>query len=274
MKFTVFGATGFIGRNLERYLQTHGHEIFAPTRNDLSITNQQLGHVIYCIGLTADFRSRPFDTVHAHISILSNILEHANFESFLYLSSTRVYTKSSRTDENTTLIVSPEDASDLYNLTKLTGESLCLNCGRPNTKIARLSNVVGFDKTSTNFLPSLIKEALNGHITLNSHIDSEKDYVDLAVTIDLLPRIALQGRHRIYNLASGINTSHKDIVQQLINRTGCEVSIIENAPTYHYHRINIDRLRGEFTFESIPFNHMLSNLITDWHHYSSRGTVK
>ena len=39
----------------------------------------------------------PFDTIRAHVSVLSEVLEHAEFESLLYLSSTRVYGRSRTT---------------------------------------------------------------------------------------------------------------------------------------------------------------------------------
>ena len=92
MKFTILGANGFIGSNLVKFLKTKNCEIFTP--NISEITSENLGHVIYCIGITSDFRERPFDTVNSHVSLLNDFLKNHNFESFLYLSSTRVYMNS------------------------------------------------------------------------------------------------------------------------------------------------------------------------------------
>ncbi len=89
--FTVLGATGYIGSRLVAHLQAQGHTVWAPARGDAEVFTRPLGHVMYCVGLTADFRTRPFDTVDAHVGLLAEVLRRAQFESLLYLSSTRVY---------------------------------------------------------------------------------------------------------------------------------------------------------------------------------------
>jgi uncharacterized protein YbjT (DUF2867 family) len=70
-KFTVLGAGGFIGGRLVEHLRGLGHEVDAPPRRPAEayvdgLGGRQLGHVVYCIGLTADFRTRPYETVEAH----------------------------------------------------------------------------------------------------------------------------------------------------------------------------------------------------------------
>lgn len=103
----------------------------------------------------------------------------------------------------------PQDPSDLYNLSKLMGESLCLTGGRTGVRVARLSNVVGGeDRDSGNFVPSLVREARGGHIVLQTAPDSVKDYIHIDDVAELLPRIATQGRERLYNVASGLQTRH------------------------------------------------------------------
>ena len=71
----VIGGAGFIGSHLLAHLEKSGYECFAPARDDASVFERELGHVIYCIGLTADFRQRPFDTVRAHVCFLAEVLE-------------------------------------------------------------------------------------------------------------------------------------------------------------------------------------------------------
>jgi nucleoside-diphosphate-sugar epimerase len=248
MRFTVLGASGFIGRSLASHLRDEGHEVFAPARNDEGRFRGFLGHVIYCIGLTADFRNRPFDTVRAHVSVLSDVLEQADFTSLLYLSSTRVYSKASETSETAALPVATFEPSDLYNSSKLMGESLCLNSGRNGMRIARLSNVVGFDPGSDNFLPALIREALAGTIALRSALNSSKDYVALEDVLAILPRIAVEGLEPIYNVASGQNIRNGDLTKQLKALTGCSVQVAEHAPVQRFPPIRIERLRQEFHF--------------------------
>ena len=53
-RFTVLGSTGFIGTRLVRRLRATGYEVLTPGRDD-SLVDADLGHAIYCIGMTADY---------------------------------------------------------------------------------------------------------------------------------------------------------------------------------------------------------------------------
>jgi len=249
VKFVILGASGFIGSHLARYLRGHQHDVLTPGRDDNSSFDGDLGHVVYCAGLTADFRERPYDTVAAHVCRLSEILRKTRFESFLYLSSTRVYARARAGDENEVLHVDPLDSSDLYNLSKLMGESICFSSRRPNTRVVRLSNVYGPDFSSANFVFSLIKDAIDTKkIILSTSLDSEKDYVSVKDVVSILPRIALHGHHCIYNVASGVNTKIEEILKVIQHRTGCTIKVAEKAQRIFYPRISIDRLRTEFNY--------------------------
>lgn len=248
MKFTVLGSTGLVGSNLVRKLNALGHKVFAPARSDVSVFEQPLGHAIYCIGLTADFRSRPFDTVRAHVSVLADLLERSSFDSFLYLSSTRVYSGAEYGNERVSINVNVEDPSDLYNLSKLMGESLCLNCGKDNVRAVRLSNVIGYASASANFVFDIASDALRGHIRLRSHPSSAKDYVAIDDVVDLLPKIATVGADRLYNLASGVKLSHRELVERLVELTGCTWDCVENAPILGFPDIDTSRTREQFAF--------------------------
>lgn len=260
MKFTVLGASGFIGSHLLAHLEQTGHECLAPARGDASVFEQKLGHVIYCIGLTADFRQRPFDTVRAHACFLAEVLEKAKFESLLYLSSTRVYAGAASGDEEAQLM-----AGDLYNLSKLTGESLCFASGRNHVRVARLSNVYGDDFASDNFLPSLIRAAVaDGCITLGTTLDSSKDYISINDVVAVLPKIALVGKQRVYNVASGRNTSNRELVEAIQELTGCTMGVAGDVRHVSFPLIQIARLRQEFGFSPAILLDCLEELITEY----------
>src|SRR3954470_22708673 len=87
---TILGGSGFIGSALVERLAKIGLSCQAPDRGQ-KLTGKKLGDVIYCVGLTADFRSRPLETVDAHVCHLLHVLRDGDFESLVYLSSTRVY---------------------------------------------------------------------------------------------------------------------------------------------------------------------------------------
>jgi nucleoside-diphosphate-sugar epimerase len=257
MKATVFGASGFVGSHLAQHLETQGFDCMRLPRGDESWRERDLGHVFYCIGLTADFRKRPLDTIEAHVEIISRILKQGRFDSLLYLSSTRVYLGAAGTQEDTVLQANPNKPDDLYNLSKLMGEAACLSHPNPAVRVARLSNVYGAGMDATNFLGSLINDALEaGRITLGTASDSEKDYVSIEAVIPALTRIALFGPDRLYNVASGHNTMHQEIVDRIAQHTQCTVQILPGAPTIKFPKIDIARLRNVNRASS-------SNVITD-----------
>ena len=252
--FTVLGATGYIGSRLVAHLQAQGHSVWAPARGDAEVFTRPLGHVIYCVGLTADFRTRPFDTVDAHIGLLAEVLRRAQFESLLYLSSTRVYMGAASTDEDAALAVVPGDPSYLYNLTKLTGESLCHASGRAGVRVARLSNVVGpgMDAASGNLVADLLHQARQGHMVLRSDAQSAKDYVHVADVLDWLPRIALRGRCTVYNVASGVQTTHAQWLEWLGTRFASTYEVLDGAPLQRLAPINVSRLGAEWGVVARP----------------------
>lgn len=229
--FTVLGASGYIGSRLVAHLRAQGHTVWAPARGDAEVFTRPLGHVMYCVGLTADFRTRPFDTVDAHVGLLGQVLQRGQFDSLLYLSSTRVYMGAVDTHEDAALSVRPSDPSYLYNLTKLTGESLCHASGRAGVRVARLSNVVGpgMDVEAGNLVADLLYQARHGHVVLRSDPQSAKDYVHVTDVLDWLPRIALTGCAATYNLASGRQTLHAQWLAWLQTRTGCAVEVDAQA---------------------------------------------
>jgi nucleoside-diphosphate-sugar epimerase len=181
--------------------------------------------------------------------VLSRVLARARFRSLLYLSSTRVYGGLDAGVESSALTVRPLDSSDLYNLSKLTGESLCLHSGRERVRVVRLSNVVGGDEPgSPNFLPSIIREARSGLVRLRTAPSSSKDYIHIGDVVQLLTAIALEGRHAIYNVASGHAITHALLLELLQRRFGCRVELDPNAPKVQFPRIDITRISDEFGF--------------------------
>lgn len=253
--FTVLGATGTIGTKLVAHLRGLNHQVQAPGREDARIFTRPLGHAIYCIGVTADFRTRPLETVEAHVCLLRRLLASAAFDSLTYLSSTRVYGGGSgaEVNEDSALNVNSNNPSDLYNLSKLMGESLCLHGGRSHVRAVRLSNVVGGDTNgSQNFIPTLVDEARRGKITLQSDPDSAKDYIHIDDVVEMLSAIAERGRHRLYNLASGGQISHRAWVEALAKRFGAQIVYTTGAPRFAFPPISIARLAEEFGFAPRP----------------------
>lgn len=262
---TVLGAKGFIGSHLVRQLRADGVSYFAPDRGG-SLTGKNLGHVIYCIGLTADFRIRPFEAVDAHVCELLRTVGQSQFDSFTFLSSTRLYKRHLHTParELDDLLLNPTDEDDLYGLSKALGEEIVLVCCK-TPRVVRLSNVYGDDFGRQTFLSMIIREALtSGTITLETSLESAKDYVSIKDVVALLTEIALKGTKRIYNVASGRNTTNADLMKEIAEVTKCEVKVAANAPTVIFPAIDISRVREDFSFGSANILDDLASLVDSY----------
>lgn len=284
MKFTVLGSSGFIGSHIAALARKRGHDVDCPSRDE-RLDGRNLGHVIYAIGLTSDFRSRPHETVTAHVTKLQQVLTSASFDSLIYLSSTRVYSRcqppifdhviAPAVTEDTPVAVLSSDFSDLYNLSKLMGESIALTHGN-KVKIARLSNVVGLDLKSDNFLMSIVRDCLQKRsVDLKTTMDSSKDYVSVDDVADIVLRLGTEGRHSIYNVGSGINATHRQIAARLGLLTGARFQVAPGSSTVTFPPINIERLKREFCFEPKGLDAMICSLVSGFRsHYSTRTIEK
>jgi nucleoside-diphosphate-sugar epimerase len=251
--FTVLGASGYVGTALVRALRAAGEPCYAPPRGDPSLYQRPLGHVIYCAGLTADYARRPLDTVEAHVGFLRDVLAGAVFDSVLYLSSTRLY--DSRRDaaampcrEEDDLSLNPHDPRHIYDLSKATGEAMCLQAAGGRGRAVRLACVYGGDIGQDNFLHRTIRGALAQRMQeITTAPDTARDYIHVDDVVRLLPAIARNGRHGLYNLASGVNIANRELIGAVSAATGCRIGMTGQggapAPL-----VSIDRLRDEFGF--------------------------
>jgi nucleoside-diphosphate-sugar epimerase len=259
---TVLGASGYIGSGIVKKLEEMGVAFYLPGRNE-DLKGKELGNVIYCIGLTADFRTKPFETVEAHVCLLNKILKECSFESLTYLSSTRLYINSQKEtgEEEDKILVDPLEPDELYTLTKLTGERICMSSGKL-VKIARLSNVFGNDHGSTNFLADIIKNIEEcGEVVLFSALSSSKDYIFIDDAVDLILKIALQGKEKIYNVASGINTTNAEIITALKSHKEFSCTVKENAREICFAKISTKKIVTEFNFQPNNIIQQISTLL-------------
>jgi len=264
VRFTIIGASGFIGGALVRALVDAGYEVAAPARDALPSLALR-GHVIYAAGVTADFRQRPFDALDGNTTLVAGLLSRGGFDSFLYLSSARVYRNAASSGESTAIPIRPDQLEDLYDLTKLTAEAMCHASGRPNVRVVRLSNVVGQDFGSRNFLFDLIRSACSeGRIQLRTALESAKDYVLLDDVLDMLPRIAVAGTRDCYNLGSGSNLTNAQLVQAIVAVTGAQLSVQDGAPAILSPILDVSRLQSEFAYAPRPILPVIPSLVDEF----------
>lgn len=249
MKFTILGSSGYIGSAIVKKLESENIKCLKPNITVEKIPNENLGHVIYAVGVP-NFKEKPDRAIDAHVILLKKILEEANFESFLYLSSTRLYHNSSTTNEESSLIVNPLNFDHIYNISKIMGEMLCNMSKKKHVRIARLSNVTGNNLNQKVFLSTIISDAVEKKkIVLETSLDSEKDYVHIDDVIETIIKISTKGKNKIYNIAAGKNLTNEQIVNKIQVATSCKLEIIKNAKKYSFPPIDIDTIQNEFKFK-------------------------
>lgn len=247
--YTVLGGKGFIGSEIVKQLRASGYEVFVPEKDDTSIFKHDLGTVIYCVG-HGDCKNKPFKVLDANILLLSRLLEKARFEKLIYISSTRVYMNQACSFEGSDLTISANDGRKLFNLTKLTAEEMCLMSGR-STCIVRPSNVYGLALNSPLFLPAITRDAINNG-EINMYVDPlyEKDYVSVLDVAEIIVKISnkMKFQGEIYNVASGVNISAKQIANVLQKETGCKVNWHPCNNNEKFSIVPIDKIQSEFAF--------------------------
>ena len=242
-RYTVLGGGGFIGGALVAALRMSGASCDAPKRDDAELFDRDLGTVFYCIGLTGDFRDRPFATAEAHVSLLARVLDRASFDRLVCLSSVRVYDRGAEGDEEARLVFDASDPADLYTLSKALGENLCLTASGGRARVARLSNVYGDSPAATGFLPDLLRRlAATPRLAVEGETGTVRDYVHIDDAVRGLIAFSREDSAGVINIASGENISNGEIVAML-NSRGCELALRQTTALQQRPAIDIARLR-------------------------------
>jgi nucleoside-diphosphate-sugar epimerase len=248
-RFTVLGGAGYLGSQLVPALRAKGAEVAAFGRDD-DLFSGDLGHVIYAIAVTNEAHERADDAIRANVSLVLEVLRRARFESLLYLSSAQVYYGAERSVEDAEVRIDPNDPGDLYRASKVMGEMLCLSSPRPTVRVARLSAVYGERLSPRSFLAGVVREAVERRtVELRTSLDSERDFVHVDDVARVLPEIAVRGRARLYNVASGRSTTNASVSAALEAATGCTTKVVAGAVRSAYPPVDISRIRGELGFE-------------------------
>ena len=242
---TILGATGFIGRRLQARLSAEGWDVYAPDKGDVSLFGRDMGVVFYCAGLTADYDRRPFDTVEAHATLVSELIRAGRFERLIYLSSTRLYDGQAAAvlDETAPLVFDPTDPRRVYDLSKALGENLTLTRTEGRGAVARLSNVFDWEPEAPGFLSEWLIEAAR---TLDIHLDSSplvrRDYIHLDDVVAALIAMSERPAAGVVNVASGELAANGDIANLFV-QAGWRVTFSRDVQPTAPPNVDIGRLR-------------------------------
>ncbi|HEV2530870.1 SDR family oxidoreductase [Phenylobacterium sp.] len=228
---TIVGARGFVGARLQARLAADGWDIHAPKKGDPDLLTRDLGVVFYCAGLTADYDRRPFDTVEAHATLVSRIIEADRFDGLVYLSSTRLYDglPKAQVAEHEPLVFDPMDPRRVYDLSKALGENLTLTRAAGRGRVARLANVYDWEAGAPGFLSEwLIRARTERNIVLDSSPAVGRDYIHLDDVVAALIAIAQTETPAIFNVASGELVTNAEIAE-VFEAAGWRVSFTGQA---------------------------------------------
>ncbi len=257
----IVGSKGFIGSNLKKYYKKKNVRLKC-INDPINICSTESDNIFYCIGVTGDFLSRPYDTVEAHASIVNHILYKNKFKKFIYLSSTRIYQNSNSSIENTNFNYDLCGGIDLYNSSKIFGETICLLRNTNKIKIARISNVVGNYREESNFITQILTESRKNKIVLKGDPAFSRDYISIDDVCYLLDKICFNGKSKIYNVASGKNISNRKICKQICDLTDSKLIIKSNHRNkFRNPKINIKKIKNEFNFTAKSIEKDINYLI-------------
>jgi nucleoside-diphosphate-sugar epimerase len=249
---TIVGGRGFIGSALTAELKSQHWKCQIIGRLDPISKFNYLGTVFYCAGHTADYLKEPLATVTSHITALAEILYARKFDKLVYCSSTRLYDDlpaSEAARETLVLPIDSQKARHFYDLTKLTGESLCHSTARDGVHVVRLSSVYSEVSGTDGFLGPLLQLVGNAKRgdTLNvaSSPNIIRDYIHLSDVVRGLIAVAERGCSPTYNLASGASLKNADLAQILGERTGVELCFTSRHEGSVFPQIDVSLLREE-----------------------------
>jgi nucleoside-diphosphate-sugar epimerase len=243
---TIIGASGFVGRRLRRALTDLDWDVHAPVKGDTSLFGREMGVVFYCAGYTADYDRRPFDTVEAHASLVSELIRAGRFERLIYLSSTRLYDGQAVevASETTPLVIDPSDPRRVYDLSKALGENLTLTRTEGKGAVARLANVFDWEPESPGFLSEwLIRSRMERDLHLDSSPHIARDYIHLDDVVTALIAMAERQAQGIVNVASGELTSNGEIAN-LFLQAGWRVDFTRDVSPPQPPRLDVTRLHA------------------------------
>ena len=265
---TIIGGEGFIGRHLTARLLSEEWDCFVPDRRETYEKPVDMGHVFYCAGLTGDFIHRPFDTVEAHVSLLSRILKTEQFDSLVYLSSTRLYDSQPGVlgTEQIPLSLCPTNPRHIYDLSKALGESLCFVAGNGRARVARLSCVYNDHRDSEGFLSGLLRQIIEtrpSSMTIDSSPTLARDYIHLQDVLNAIINISQKGRGFLYNVASGENTRNEDLFAALESAGKCQIIPLRNEDSPAPSRISIKKMQDEFDWQPVSVIKKITSILNE-----------
>jgi nucleoside-diphosphate-sugar epimerase len=262
---------GYIGRHLLEVLKVHQErfniQILCFNRKNIeTVGDVEIDYLFNCAGYTGDSRSKPFETLDAHVNLPIFLLNTARIKRcFISLGSTRIYgflkNKNRVFTENYYSKDIHTGGGYIYDGSKKIMESVLLNHAKTanfRIVIPRLSNVFGGhilkDLDDSTFLTVMLKSAISDKkIQTHQHTDSAKDFIFIDDAIEGILRTALFSKNSTcYNICSSKSYSIKEWADFL----KIDIKGDENAPP-QYSFVSNEKAERELGFKpKTQLNHL------------------
>ena len=216
------------------------------------------------------FIADPSSTIKINTEIVASLLKKVDPSgSFLFLSSSEVYTNSEAnlSNEDMYSCISSNHPRAPYILSKLIGESPCLNelnNTKKNIKIARLSMVYGpgVKKYDTRVISEfLYKAIIDKKIVLLDQGKVQREYLYISDAIRALLNVMLFGKQSVYNIGAGnygsITVAEVAKIIADMAQVSLEIPENDNVNLAARDKVGLDITRYESEFGmpvKIPFN--------------------
>jgi nucleoside-diphosphate-sugar epimerase len=266
--YTVYGHSGFLGKNIVNFLKENKHYVFLPERNKY-IFKKKLGNIIFCIG-DDNWINDPILSFKNNLDTVTQVLKNKNYNSFTFISTTRIYNLINKNNipEINKVLCDTFDKKNLFNLFKITAENLIINSHCKKIKIIRISNLFGHSKDLIlnykykTLVPTIIRNIiLKKKIIFTINKKSSKDFLYVKEALPIIFKIILKGKFNVYNLAFGKNTTISSIIDLVRKKFNQKIACYNSSSFLFEPKININRLKKEFKFKPrISFLNYINNL--------------
>lgn len=246
-EITLLGSSGYIGSAFLSYCKNSGISIESPKREELhSYKHKRIKTLLWCIGITSDFHTRLYETVEISVSYLNEFLYNNDIEQVVYMSSTRIFKRNTFVTEETMPLLLPSCKDDVYALSKVLGEAICLHSGI-KAKIIRISNVysVATPNKPIGFLGSVLGSLKSKECIFNTTPNSTRNFVHIDDVTDIAMKIIKNSDRDIYHIASAENISNSQI-DSILKRNGIDVKYGHDISELISPCLDIDLIANEF----------------------------
>lgn len=238
-KVVVLGASGFVGQDLVRHLQSQGTTVSAFSSRDLDLRKAESAErlsgivdkdsaVVFISALTPD-KGKDVRTLMANLQMGEHVaacLENTSCAHVVYVSSDAVYA------DDATLVreSSPCSPSSFHGLMHYARELMLVNAVRRSgtpLMIVRPTLLYGAGDTHNGYGPNRFVRtaAAQGKITLFGNGEEKRDHLFID-DLSRLIRLCLQHRSTgILNAATGTSSSFLDIAQAVVRLSRTPVTL-------------------------------------------------